>query len=132
MKFFIPDRPDSDEIALEEAWQSYLDRTPGAPATSRRIYRMSYSTKGSKFHVEVGQDRIEHQPITGPRGGHRPGSEVERYGRPTGTKVAVIIDAGNVIHVWSYGPPFGGWANPSMVGPTTVTSAEYFDNDSSA
>lgn len=25
--------------------------------------------------------------------------------------ISCIVHAGGVIHVWSYGPPFGGWAN---------------------
>ena len=45
----------------------------------------------------------------------------------TGTQVSGIVHAGHVLYVWSYGPPFGGWANPSMVGPSSVTNIEYFD-----
>jgi hypothetical protein len=42
--------------------------------------------------------------------------------------VSGIIDTGDLIYVWSYGPPFGGWHNPSMVGRAEVKSIEYFDD----
>jgi len=29
--------------------------------------------------------------------------------------------------VWMWGPPFGGWANPSLIGRSEVEDIEYFE-----
>ena len=50
------------------------------------------------------------------------------YARETGTQVSGIVHSGDLIFVWSYGPPFGGWANPSLIGRGEPTSIEYFDD----
>ena len=39
-----------------------------------------------------------------------------------------IIDAGEQLYVWSYGPPFGGWGNPTFVGRNEVRAVEYFED----
>jgi hypothetical protein len=37
---------------------------------------------------------------------------------------------GDPLYVWSYRPPFGGWANPSLVSRHEVRRVEYFDEPS--
>ena len=125
MKFFIPDLKDDAEAA-EAEWSRYLDRSR-APADSKRVYSMTYEHGPSKYVVTVGEARMEYSRKTGPRGGYIKDAGYQALGHRTGTQVSGIVHAGNVIYVWSYGPPFGRWHNPSMVGPTSVTEIEYFD-----
>ena len=35
---------------------------------------------------------------------------------------------GGLVYVWSFGPPFGGWGNPSLVGANEITDREYFED----
>ena len=124
-KFFIPHLPDDPEAA-EEEWASYVSHS-SADADSKRIYSMTYEHKRSKFVVTVGKPRFEYKRQTGPRGGHIKNADYVRHGAETGTVVSAIIDSGDLIFVWSYGPPFGGWANPSLVGRNETRGIEYFD-----
>lgn len=123
--FFIPRL--RDDPAAEAEWQRYLERTP-APADSRRVYKLTYEHNGSKYEVAVGEPRKQFRRRTGPRGGYIPNADFERLGRATGTEVSGIIDTGDLVYVWSYGPPFGGWVNPSLVGRAEIRSIEYFDD----
>lgn len=42
--------------------------------------------------------------------------------------VSGIIGTGDdLLYVWSYGPPFGGWANPSFVSRAEIRRIEYFE-----
>jgi hypothetical protein len=125
VKFFIPHLRD-DPAGAEREWQRYL-KDSGAPATSRRVYSLTYEHERSKFVVTVEQPRTEYRRRTGPRGGHIKNADYVPHGRPTGTEVSGIVDARELLYVWSYGPPFGGWANPSMVGRHEVREIEYFD-----
>lgn len=125
MRFFIPHLHDN-RIAAEQEWARYLEASH-APATSRRVYTLRYEHGGDRYEVKVGEPRKVFRRQTGPRGGYIRNAGHAPYGSRTGTQVSGIVDAGNVIYVWSYGPPFGGWANPSLVGRNEVTAIEYFD-----
>lgn len=130
MKFFIPDLREQPEAA-EERWSRYL-RDSGAAADSERVYSVTYLHDGSKFIATVGELRIEYARKRGPRGGYIKDAPLVKHGRPTGTMISAIIDAGNVLYVWTYGPPFGGWANPSMVGTNEIEDIQYFDEPADA
>jgi len=125
MKFVIPHLRD-DPDAAEREWQRYL-QVSLAPADSRRVYSMTYVHDGSKYVVTVGEPRQVYRRKTGPCGGYIKNAGYLGYSSPTGTDVSGIIDAGTIIYVWSYGPPFGGWANPSLVGTSGMGQIEYFD-----
>ena len=125
MKFFIPDLRD-DPNAAEAEWQRYL-RDTLAPAQSRRVYSVTHYHDGSKIVATVGKERLEYTRKTEPRGGDIKDAGYSPVGRRTGTEISVIIDAGNVIYVWTYGPPFGGWANPSLIGRSEVEDIEHFE-----
>jgi len=128
MKFFIPHLRD-DPDAAEAEWQRYLAETP-APINSRRVYSMEYEHGDSRFAVTVGAPRKEWKRRRGPRGGHIKNAGYLPYPTDTGSVVSGIIHAGGLIYVWSYGPPFGGWGNPSLVGPDSVTDVELFEEPS--
>jgi hypothetical protein len=125
VKFFIPDLQDDPEAA-EAEWQRYI-RDTLAPAESRRVYSVTHYHDGSKIVATVGNERLEYTRKSGPRGGKIKNAGFVPVGRSTGTKISAIIDAGNVIYVWTYGPPFGGWANPSLIGRSAVEDIEYFE-----
>lgn len=129
MRFFIP-HLQAEPAAAEAEWRRYLSVTP-APAESRRVYSMVYNHEGDRYAVKVGEQRLRYRRRTGPRGGHIPYAEPASFGSPTGTVVSGIIDAGNLLYVWTYGPPFDGWANPSLVGRSEVERIAYFDDDGS-
>jgi hypothetical protein len=127
LEFFIPHLQD-DSHAVEAEWTRYLAESP-APRDSKRVYSMAYEHEESKFVVTVGKARIEYVRRTGPRGGYIRDADYVRRGQDTGTVVSGIVDTGgDLLYVWSYGPRFGGWANPSLVGRGEVTSLEYFDH----
>ena len=91
------------------------------------LFLKTYLHNGSKIVATVGERRLEYKRKRGPRGGHIKDAPLNPHPDATGTQVSGIVHAGHVLYVWSYGPPFGGWANPSMVGPSSVTNIEYFD-----
>lgn len=125
-EFFIPHLTD-DPAAAEAEWQRYVAESP-APSSSRRVHKLTYEHGGDRYEVTVGQPRKQFRRQTGPRGGYIPNADFERWGRDMGTDVSGIVDTGgDLIYVWSYGPPFGGWHNPSMVGRAEVRRIEYFD-----
>jgi hypothetical protein len=127
VKFFIPHLVD-DPVAAETEWSSYLAAN-SAPPESRRIYMMTYEHGGSRFEVTVGKPRREYVRRTGPRGGRIKDADFNHSGSETGTVVSGIVDArGDLIFVWSYGPPFGGWHNASLVGRSEIKELEYFDD----
>ena len=103
MDFFIPHLKD-DPTAAEAEWQRYL-RASSAPAASRRVYTVTYMHEGDRFVVRVGEPRKQHRRKTGPRGGYIKNAEPDRFGSHTGTDVSGIIDTGDLLYVWSYGPP---------------------------
>jgi hypothetical protein len=126
VKFFIPGAQDNP-AAAEERWQLFLAKTP-ATAASRRVYAVTYEHGGARYEATVGQRRRRYARQTGPRGGHLKDAGYASRGEATGTEIAGIIDdGGDVLYVWSFGPPFDGWANPSLVGRSEVRSLEYFD-----
>lgn len=129
MKFFIPDLRDDPEAA-ELRWARYVADSPGLP-DSRRIYSLTYEHDGDKYLATVGDCRKVYKRRTGPRGGYIKNADHVGWATETGTMISAIIDGGDVLHIWSYGPPFRGWANPSMVGRSEVRSIEYFDPPSS-
>lgn len=123
MKFFIPLLKDDPEAA-EVEWTRYL-REISSPPNSRRVYSMTYETAAGseKLVVTVGKERMKYRRPRSPRN-----ADFQRNGTPTGTVVSGIVDDGQgSIHVFSYGPPFGGWHNPSLVARGEVKRIEYFD-----
>lgn len=122
MKFFIPHLRD-DPVAAEAEW---VERYGGRPDGHDRIYSVTYVHERAKFVVTVGEVRIKFARQTGPRGGHIKDAGHVSYGQPTGTTISGIVDTGDVLHVWSYGPPFKGWDNPSFVGRSEITQLEHF------
>lgn len=123
--FFIPHLRE-DPATAEAEWQRYLAESP-APSDSRRAYKLVYENGDDRYEVTVGKPRKRYRLRTGPRGGRIPNADFERLGHDTGTVVSGIIDTGDLLYVWSYGPPFGEWHNPAMVGRAGVRSIEYFD-----
>jgi hypothetical protein len=125
MKFYIPRLDDPSEA--EARWAYYLESSP-APADSGRVCALEYEHGDSRFEVKVGQPRKEFKRKTGPRGGYIKNADYASYGYETGTEVSAIVDArGDLLFVWSFGPPFGGWASPSLVGRHEVRRIEYFE-----
>ena len=125
-RFFIPHlRADPD--AAEAEWERYLRESP-APPGSRRVYSLTYEREGDRYEVTVGEKRKRYARKTGPRGGYIKDADQRGWATGTGTVVSGIIDAGDTLYVWSYGPPFGGWANPSLVGRDGVRMIEYFED----
>ncbi len=125
MRFFVPQVADDAQAELE--WARYVRACHG-PTTSRRVYRIAYEHERSQFEVRVGESRSEHRRQTGPRGGYRRNAGYDKYGRATGTVVTAIVDVGHLIYVFSDGPPYGGWGNPSLVDPDSITEIEYFED----
>lgn len=125
-EFFIPHLRENP-AAAETEWQRYLGES-GAPPGSRRVHKLTYEDGRGRYEVIVGERRKQFRLRTGPRGGRIPDAEFERLGYRTGTVVSGIIDTGDLLYVWSYGPPFGDWGNPQMVGRAGVRSIEYFDS----
>jgi hypothetical protein len=125
MQFFIPDLRDDPEAA-EARWQSYAERS-GAAASSRRIFSVTYEHESSRFVVTVGERRMEFRRQTGPRGGYIKNAPYLGYGHDSGTIVSAILDCAELLQVWTYGPPFKGWANPSLIGRREVSDVTYFD-----
>jgi hypothetical protein len=127
MKFFIPHLA-SVPVAAEAEWRRYLE-SGSLQASSRKVYSLRHHHGGDRYEVTVGQPRQVYRRRTGPRGGYIKNAGQETYPQSTGTVVSGIIDAGQVILVWSYGPPFGGWANPSYIGREELTMIEYFEDE---
>jgi hypothetical protein len=119
VQFFIPNL--RGNLATAEAeWQRCLSESP-APADSRRVYSLTYEHDGDRYEVKVGERRKRYRRKTGPRGGYIADADHEPRGRDTGTMVSGIVDtSGDLLYVWSYGPPFDGWGNPSLVGRAEV------------
>ena len=102
-------------------------RIPGS-AGSRRVYSRTCEHEGDRYELTVGEPRKVYKRKTGPRGGYIKDAGHEGWPTETGTVVSSIVDADVVVYVWSYGPPFGGWANPSFVGRGEVRRVEYFED----
>lgn len=126
MKFFIP-HLQTDPAAAEVEWNRYVRESTGGSAESRRIYSLTYEHEGDKYVVVVGKPRSLYARKTGPRGGYIKNAGQVGWGQDTGTMVSGMVEVGGLIYVWSYGPPFGGWANPSLVGRGEIQAIEYFD-----
>jgi hypothetical protein len=124
-RFFIPHL--AGDAASEAEWQRYL-RAIAAPADSRRACKLAYGNSRERFEVAVGEQRKQFKLKTGPRGGYIPNADFEGHGRRTGALVSAIIDTGDFIYVWCAEPPYGVWANPSLVGRDSVTSIDHFDD----
>jgi len=130
MRFFIPHLKENAKAGWTE-FRRYIARS-SAPADSRPVYRLEYQHEGDRYVVTVGEKRLRFRRRTGPRGGYIKDAGQVPYSLPTGTVVSGIVDGGQVIYVWSYGPPFDGWANPSMVGKSEVLSVTYFEDEISS
>ena len=116
--------------AAEAEWQRYL-QDMSAPADSKRVYSVTYYHGGSKIIATVGEERLEYTGEREPRDGFIKDAGPNPVGRRTGTEISAIIDTGSdliyLIYVWMWGPPFGGWANPSLIGRSEVEDIEYFE-----
>jgi hypothetical protein len=126
VKFFIPHLRD-DPSTAEAEWERYM-RESSAPPGSRRVYSLTDEHEGDRCEVTVGEKRKRYARKTGPRGGYIKDAGQQRWATGTGTIVSGIIDAGEQLYVWSYGPPFGRWGNPTFVGRNEVRAVEYFED----
>ena len=125
MEFFIPDLT-GDPEAAERRWEYYLAESPASPGR-RRVYSVTYEHDGAKYEITVGERRKRYARRTGPRGGYIKNADYVPWAQETGTVISAIIDGSDVLYAWSYGPPFGGWSNPSVIGRGEVRSIRYFD-----
>jgi len=112
--FFIPGAKDG-----RAAWRAYLDEERLKEDEVKALWRIAYIHEGDRYEVRVGDPRKVFPRKTGPRGGYRPNAGYRGWASPTGTVVTAIMRTPTVILVWST-PPYGGWANPSMVGLAEV------------
>lgn len=108
--FFIPGAEDS-----KTAWDWYVRSENLKSDEVEALYEISYIHNGDRYEVRVGEPRHVFPRKTGPRGGYRPNAGFRSWSSDTGTVVTAIMKTPTVIYVWSL-RPFGGWANPSMVG----------------
>jgi hypothetical protein len=119
MEFFIPHLLEGS--TAEDAWAEYLRMENLGPAT-RRVRSLTYEKEGARYVATVGQPRQKYAQ----RRGTQRDPDYERHGSNTGTDVTAIADPGGpMLFVWSMSP-YGGWANPSYVGRTSITEIEYF------
>jgi hypothetical protein len=108
--FFIPGASDP-----KAAWDWYVQAVDLTGEDVEALYEINYQHGGDYYEVRVGEPRHIYPRETGPRGGYRRNAGQRSWSSDTGTVVAAVMRAPNVIYVWSF-PPYGDWANPSMVG----------------
>jgi hypothetical protein len=118
--FFIPEASDT-----EAAWDWYVQAVGLTSDEVEALYEIDYQHDGDRYEVRVGEPRHVYPRKTGPRGGYRPGAGQRSLPSETGTVVTAIMRAPNVIYVWSL-PPYGTWANPSLVGTGELRKAVPF------
>lgn len=118
--FFVPGTSDP-----KAAWDWYVQAVDLKASEAEPLYEISYRHGGDRYEVRVGEPRHCYRRETGPRGGYRRNAGTEPWSTDTGTVVAAIMRAPNVIYVWSL-PPDGEWANPSMVGSSELKKAVPF------
>ncbi len=118
--FFVPGASDP-----KAAWDWYLQAVGLRSEEAEALYEIDYHHDGDRYEVRVGEPRHLYPRKTGPRGGYRRDAGHRAWSSDTGTVVTAIMQAPNVIYVWSL-PPYGGWANPSMVGSGELRKAVPF------
>ena len=119
--FFIPEASDS-----KGAWDWYVHAVGLKGEEAEALYEIDYLHDGDRYEVRVGEPRHLYPRKTGPRGGYRRDAEYRGWSSDTGTVVTAIMRATpNMIYVWSL-PPYGEWANPSMVGSGELARAVPF------
>jgi hypothetical protein len=117
--FFIPYRNDPAEG--EDLWS----RLAAGNATCRRVYSLTYLHDDQRIEVRVGEERKVFRRKTDWPGGYMAGTDFDRRYRREGTMVLAIVDAGDVIRVWSVAVD-GRWPNPSIVSPGALERIQYF------
>jgi hypothetical protein len=117
--FFIPYRNDPAEA--EDLWL----RLVAGNAACRRVYSLTYRHEDQRIEVRVGEERKVFRRKTGWRGGYMAGTDFDRRYRREGAVVLAIVDAGDLIRVWSVAQD-GRWPNPSIVSPGALERIQYF------
>jgi hypothetical protein len=117
--FFIPYL--KDPAAAEDLWSRCAAGTTGC----RRVYSLTYLHDDQKIGVKVGEERKVYRRKSARRGAYVPGADFDRRHRLEGTAVLAIVDAGNVIKIWSVALA-GRWPNPSLVDPRALERIQYF------
>lgn len=120
-EFFIPGAKDPGA-----AWDWYVKSVGLEKDEAQALYEIGYLHDGDRYEVRVGEPRHVFPRKTGPRGGYRPDAGHRGWSSDTGTVVTAIMRTPTVIFVWSL-PPYGNWANPSMVGAAELGKAIPFD-----
>lgn len=120
--FFVPGAKDH-----HAAWSAYLEAAGLKGDEVEALWRVTYSHDGDRYEVQVGEPRKVFRRKTGPRGGRRPNAGHRGWSSATGTVVTGIMRTPTVIFVWSE-PPYGGWANPSMVGLAEIETRVRFSS----
>jgi hypothetical protein len=118
MRCFVPRAPPEKNVA--KVWQEL------AAAGHRAVHAVTYEHEGSKLTVTVGKERQEYRRKTGPRGGYIKNAGHVGWAVSTGSTVLLIVNTGTVLEAHSELPP-RGWANPSLIGLSEITSIEYFE-----
>jgi hypothetical protein len=122
--FFVPGA--TDERAT---WRAYVEAAGLTENDVKPLFGISYLHGGNRYEVRVGEPRKVFPRKTGPRGGYRANAGYRDWSSATGTVVTAIMRTPTVIFVWST-PPYGGWANPSMVGLSEIETADGFAAES--
>jgi hypothetical protein len=121
--FFLPGASDP-----QAAWDWYVRSEGLAEGEVEALYEVFYLHGGDRYEVRVGEPRHVFRRETGPRGGYRPNAGHRRWSSNTGTPVTAIMRTPDKILVWS-APPYGQWANPSIIGLGEVEAAVRFAAD---
>lgn len=119
-KFFIPGASDP-----EAAWDWYVQSERLKNEEVEALFEITYLHEGDRYEARVGEPRRIFRRETGPRGGYRSNAGHRALSSRTGTVVTAIMRAPSVIYVWSM-PPYGQWANPSVVGLGELANATPF------
>jgi hypothetical protein len=118
-EFFIPYL--KDPAAAEDLWS----RCAAGATGCRRVYSLTYLHDDRKIEVTVGQERKVYRRKTDRHGAYVPGADFDRRHQREGTVVVAIVDAGDVIRIWSVALT-GRWPNPSLVDPGGLERIQYF------
>ena len=122
--FFIPEAVDP-----RATWRAYVEATGLDESEVEPLFGIAYLHGGNRYEVRVGEPRKAFPRKTGPRGGYRANAGYRDWSSATGTVVRAIMRTPTVVFVWST-PPYGGWANPSMIGLTEVETVVGFAGES--
>jgi hypothetical protein len=118
-QFFVPYLKAPAEA--EDLWS----RLAAGDTCCRRVYSLTYLHDDQKIEVKVGEERKVFSRKKDRHGAYRPGLDFDRRHRREGTVVVAIVDAGNVLRIWSVAMA-GRWPNPSLVSPADLERIQYF------